>query len=164
MHHNIVILVLAAVAALSACDSELGVRDEETPVLPEQASPTPGRVGAAYNAEQEVQPATTAARAVPDVCGAPLDTNRNGVVELAEYNSFSGFSFDEWNQDGNEELTAAEFHSCWRALGWGNSEPAFAAFDDDNDGILTSEEFFGRDEFQLWDKNSDSALSPEERL
>lgn len=97
-------------------------------------------------------------------CGAPLDTNQNGLVELAEYNSFSGFSFDNWDDDDNGEVSQLEFHSCWRALGWGDSTSAFRAFNDDGEAGLEHEEFFGRGEFKLWDKNQDGALGRGEFL
>ncbi|MFP5296460.1 MAG: EF-hand domain-containing protein [Alphaproteobacteria bacterium] len=133
-----------AVFLLAACGSEPAPDD----------APGPDRAaGPQVAAAEPVEKA-------PDVCGAPLDTNRNGIVEGAEWFSFSGFAFDSWDLDGDGSLTPAEFHACWRALDWGPAEPAFETFDDDNDGAVSKEEFFARDALQKWDTDGDGVLGP----
>lgn len=148
MRRKLLIVGLAAAGSLGGCGpesqpSEDGL-EERSAIVPTAAAARPS-------------PAPDPAPALADACGAPLDTNRNGLVAEAEFLSF-GFSFNEWDQDSDENLSPTEFHSCWRAMGWGESEPGFAAFDDDGDGAVEESEFFARDEFQAWDVDDDGVL------
>ena len=105
------------------------------------------------NAQEGGEPPATVAG-----CGAPLDTNGNGRIEAPEWMSFRGFAFDNWNKDRDTNLTPAEFHACWRSFGWGDDQPVFQRFDADGNGLLSKEEFFGREAFQRWDSDGDSEL------
>ena len=136
----------AGAALLSACD--FGA-EEEAAEPRWEASAAPGKAGS--------DPGKA-----PDVCGAPLDTNRNGIVEEPEWLSFGNFAFEHWDRDDDQKLSPAEFHVCWRALGWGEGQPVFVAFDDDGDGALTRSEFFAREEFEAWDGDDDLKLGPQE--
>lgn len=137
-----------AAGLLAACSSDVPAADE--PGLDR----SPGADTAAT--------ATEAGTKAPDVCGAPFDTNRNGIVEGPEWFSFSGFAYPKWDRDRDERLTASEFHACWRALGWGESSPVFRTFDDDADGYVSHDEFFERDALQAWDTDGNGVLGPAE--
>lgn len=133
-----------AIAALilASCDGS-GADEASVPIEPVNNSPAPE---------------------VAASCGAPIDTNSSGVVERAEYLSFSGFAFDDWDENGDGELTPAEFHTCWRAMAWGDADRAFAIFDEDGDQRIGPEEFFEREHFSRWDTDQDEAITREEGL
>lgn len=90
----------------------------------------------------------TVATTENEPCGTRMDSNENGVIEEAEYNSF-GFAFDNWDTDDDYAVSPAEFGRCWSALGWGGeAQQAFATFDQDDDGSLSQQEFFSPGHFE----------------
>lgn len=134
---------IAACAALGACDSEPTGADPQTMAVD-------GRAPAVAGPTEDQR------------CGTRMDANQDGAIQQAEYYSFA-FAFDNWDVDDDYSVTPAEFQRCWGVVGWGSSEAAFRAFDEDGDGSLDQEEFFSRGEFQRWDADGDGAISATER-
>ena len=98
--------------------------------------------------------ATTTAPA-PEVAGACgtyglIDNNRDGIVTQAEWNQFRAANFPAWDADADGRLDRAEFENCYRAggfLGADGYDPNFwaqywAAFDANNDGFLSPDEYW----------------------
>ncbi len=70
---------------------------------------------------------------------ALLDTNEDDVVSEME---LSAGLFDEWDSDGDGELTEKEFDVGAEASGaFTESSVSFVAWDENEDGVLSEEEF-----------------------
>ena len=130
---------VASIGLLAACADEAEVVEEET-------------IADAEVNETAMEPATTA---------AGWDTNADAQFQQAEYTSF-GDNFGVWDADSDGSLTEEEFGAGWTEAGWNDSEGAFSAFDDDEDGVLGDGEFFSDDEWGEWDANSDGVLDENE--
>lgn len=90
----------------------------------------------------------TVATTENEPCGTRMDSNQNGAIEEAEYNSF-GFAFDNWDTDNDYAVSPAEFRRCWSALGLrAEAKQAFATFDQDGDASLNQQEFFAPQHFE----------------
>lgn len=81
-------------------------------------------------------------------CGTRIDANQNGLVEEAEYGSFT-FAFDDWDTNDDQAVSNSEFARCWTRIGFGSSPSrAFGMFDTDSGSSLSQEEFFASDRFE----------------
>lgn len=144
--------LLLAILAMSACNSDTEqANTAAVDIAPVQAPAGPAQKGAS-------------AGDLAESCGAPIDTNGNGSIEEPEYLSFRGFAFDNWDADNDERITPAEFHACWRGMGWGDSASAFASFDENDDGAVGQEEFFEPEAFKRADANGNAVLEPGESM
>ncbi|WP_126173060.1 hypothetical protein [Altericroceibacterium xinjiangense] len=91
-----------------------------------------------------------------------FDTDRDGLFERAEYDAFRTNNFGTWDANRDNRIDRNEFTTGWRNVGWDDDASAFGAFDDDADGFLGMNEFFGDDEFGVWDESRDGVLDGDE--
>ena len=90
------------------------------------------------------------------------DTDSDGQFSQAEYTNFGARAWSLWNTDRDTALGPDEFVSGWVGAGLTNPEGAFAAFDDDGDGLLQESELFDQQEWTEWDTDSSGMLEPGE--
>ncbi|WP_164549718.1 hypothetical protein [Altericroceibacterium xinjiangense] len=86
------------------------------------------------------------------------DVDADGQLSQTEYGSVGSLAGHAWNTDDNPGLGPEEFASGWTRVGWTNPQAAFAAFDDDGDGILQAAELFDQEEWTEWDTDSSGKL------
>lgn len=93
-----------------------------------------------------------------------LDRDNDQLIEDAEYNQFGDGVFADWDLNDDNLLAREEFERCWNAGGWTATPTAYDAnalwtsWEDNNDGFLDENEFFGEDEFAEWDADDTAAL------
>ena len=105
---------------------------------------------------------TTANEPAMAPANAGWDADGDSRFQQAEYTTFGETNFNAWDADANSSLTEDEFNAGWTQAGWDDSEGAFSTFDDNSDGVLDDNEFFGEDEWGEWDANSDGLLDENE--
>lgn len=96
-----------------------------------------------------------------------IDRDRNGLINQAEWGGFRAGVFNDWDTDDDNRISRDEFGSCWRAGGFSEVgfdindwDDNFGVFDDDNDGFLRPDEFWGDDEFGAFDTDDDLGIEP----
>ncbi|MEQ5788887.1 hypothetical protein J3454_13390 [Erythrobacter sp. NFXS35] len=90
------------------------------------------------------------------------DTNNDGIFDEAEYTAWGERGISEWDTDADGMLSMQEFDAGWTEAGFNNGNDVFLAWDDDNDGFLTDDEFFDDEEWGEWDANNSGMLENDE--
>jgi hypothetical protein len=112
-------------------------------------------------------PVSYASAASAPVCAqrGMVDYDNNRVITQAEWTGFRDRVFADWDRNRDGRLANNEFGDCWRAGGFMNAgydaddwDDNFGAFDDNMDGFLDRNEFFGNDEFGLFDRDRDFGI------
>lgn len=132
---------LATMGLLAACSDEPEVTEAEAPLA--------------------VDPVDTNAELVTaDPAG--WDVNNDSNFDRAEFSGYGDRGFLGWDTNRDQNLSREEFDAGWTQAGWRDGGTAFSAFDDNNDTMLSNDEFFAEDEFSEWDRNSDGVLDSNE--
>ena len=139
---KMIILLLASGAALTACAME----------------PAP------------VRPATAAEAAA--VCGSYgyVDANNDGFISGDEWNTYRTSTYSFWDTDRDGRIDRDEFERCWRAGGFYRSayyNPDYwthywTGFDANNDGFLSSDEYWSATAWGRIDANGNGRIDENE--
>ena len=84
------------------------------------------------------------------VCGTygQIDRDQDGRISRAEWLGYGNAAFGSWDTNANGRIGQGEFANCWYAGGFSavykraKWQPAFATLDLNEDGAITSNEFF----------------------
>lgn len=94
-----------------------------------------------------------------------VDFDNNRVISMSEWTGFRDRSFADWDRNKDGRLAQNEFGDCWRMGGFMNAgydendwDDNWGAFDDNMDGFLDRNEFFGDDEFGMFDRDRDLGI------
>ena len=117
-----------------------------------------------------VRPATAAEAAA--VCGTYgyVDVNNDGVISGDEWNTYRTGAYGFWDVDKDGRISRSEFENCWRAGGfyreayynpdyWTNY---WTAFDANNDGYLSNDEYWSGATWARIDKNGNGRIDSSE--
>ena len=99
-----------------------------------------------------------------------VDANNDGVVSESEWNIFRAANYVAWDIDRDERLERAEFENCYRAGGFlpGTAfHPDYwtyywDAFDANNDGWLTGDEYWSAAAWARIDDNRNGQIDANE--
>ena len=97
-----------------------------------------------------------------DALASGWDVDRDGLLSQTEYLNLSNTSRGMWDNDRDGSLTLAEFEPGWTATGFTNASGAFAAMDEDGDGILTQADLLGPSIWERWDSDDSGVLETSE--
>lgn len=139
-------LMVASVALLAACNTVEGVGED---------------IQSAANAFDPN-------RAYP-ACGSyRLDADGDGRVSNAEYNTYRSGAYGAWDTNRDGRISRAEYADCWYGGGFYPTyqrqayEPSWTAFDANNDGYLSSDEYWSAAQWSRLDRNNDGILDSSE--
>ncbi len=71
-------------------------------------------------------------------------------------------NFGVWDTSRDGFIDQNEFGIGFNGLGWDDDFGAFGAFDDDGNSLLSNSEFFGDDDFDMWDSDRGGFLDMNE--
>ena len=126
--------------------------------------------GCAYPAPPPPDPATAAA--AYQACGTYgyVDRNSDGWVDLAEYNAWRAGGYGYWDIDRDGRISRDEFRNCWYGGGFYASNSYnrdywtnyWTAFDANNDGWLSSDEYWSAAAWARMDRNNNGRIDADE--
>lgn len=99
-----------------------------------------------------------------------LDRDKDGLIEVDEWNVYRAGGYSSWdvNRDGRVDRT--EFTNCWNAGGFyppvayspEYESHYWSAFDANNDGWLSPDEYWGAAAWSRLDRNRNGILDRDE--
>lgn len=93
---------------------------------------------------------------------AAWDGDGDGLLNQEEYSNLSDEAWARWDSGQDGSLAADEFATGWSEAGFTDAAGAFAAMDEDGDGIVAQEDFLGAALWNEWDSDDSGVLEPEE--
>ena len=120
--------------------------------------------------------ALTACATVPvagsGMCGSYgyVDVNNDGFITGDEWNTYRTSAYGDWDVNNDGRVSRSEFENCWRAGGfyrdpyynagyWSNY---WSAFDTNNDGYLSAEEYWSTQAWTRIDRNANGRIDANE--
>ncbi|HEU4499822.1 MAG TPA: EF-hand domain-containing protein [Sphingomicrobium sp.] len=117
-----------------------------------------------------VRPATAAEAAA--ACGSYgyVDVNNDGFISGDEWNTYRTSTYSFWDTDRDGRIDRDEFEHCWRAGGFYRTayyNPDYwthywTAFDANNDGFLSSDEYWSATAWSRIDANGNGRIDANE--
>lgn len=115
-------------------------------------------------------PATTVA--ANNVCGTYgyVDVNNDGFISGDEWNTYRTSSYGYWDVNRDGRISRSEFENCYRAGGFyreayynpGYWTNYWTAFDANNDGYLSSDEYWSSSAWARIDRNNNGRIDSDE--
>lgn len=106
------------------------------------------------------------------VCGTAgyVDVNNDGFITGAEWNTYRSNAYGFWDVNKDGRIDRAEFENCWRGGGFYREayyNPDYwthywTAFDANNDGFLSSDEYWSASAWTRIDRNSNGRIDADE--
>lgn len=114
-------------------------------------------------------PGTTAASGVCGNAGY-IDVNNDGWITGPEWNTWRSNAYTFWDVNKDGRIDRAEFENCYRAGGFYRDayyNPDYApnywtAFDANNDGYLSADEYFSAQSWARIDRNANGRIDANE--
>ncbi|MDQ3143426.1 MAG: hypothetical protein M3Q57_00915 [Pseudomonadota bacterium] len=99
-----------------------------------------------------------------------VDMNNDNFVTSDEWNAFRAGSYGQWDTNRDGRISRAEFDTCYQGGGFYRSayyNPAYGTnywtgFDADNDGYLTSDEYWSTSAWTRADRNRNGRIDTNE--
>lgn len=139
-------MMVASIALLGACNTVEGVGEDI----------------------QSAAGAFDPSRTYP-ACGSyQLDANGDGRVSNAEYNIYRSGAYGAWDTNRDGRISRSEYADCWYGGGFYPTyqrqayEPSWTAFDANNDGYLSSDEYWSMSQWTRLDRNNDGVVDSTE--
>lgn len=105
-------------------------------------------------------------------CGTAgyVDVNNDGFITGAEWNTYRSNAYGFWDVNKDGRIDRAEFENCWRGGGFYREayyNPDYwthywSAFDANNDGFLSSDEYWSASAWTRIDRNSNGRIDADE--
>ena len=102
-------------------------------------------------------------------CGSSkLDANGDGRVSNAEYDAYRAGAYSGWDTNRDGRISRSEYADCWYGGGFYTTyhreayEPSWTAFDANNDGYLSSDEYYSAAQWARMDRNGDGVVDSTE--
>ena len=103
-------------------------------------------------------------------CGTygPIDRNADGRISNAEWNDYRTGAYGFWDANRDGRISRAEYANCWYGGGFYTTynrsvyEPSWRAFDANNDGYLSADEYWGSTAWTSYDRNGDGMIDSSE--
>lgn len=112
------------------------------------------------------------ATAANTACGTYgyIDVNNDGFITGDEWNTYRTNAYGYWDVDKDGRISRSEFENCWRGGGfyreayyqpnyWSNY---WTAFDANNDGYLSSDEYWSAAAWSRIDANGNGRIDSSE--
>ena len=106
------------------------------------------------------------------VCGnyGYVDVNADGTISGNEWNTWRSGAYSYWDLDADGRVERGEFEQCWRAGGFyqqAHYQPDYwnyywTAFDANNDGWLTADEYWSASAWARIDANANGVIDSAE--
>jgi len=104
------------------------------------------------------------------VCGTygPIDRNADGRISTDEWNNYRTAGYSFWDADRDGRISQSEYANCWYGGGFYTTynraawEPSWRAFDVNNDGWLSADEYWGTAAWSAYDRNRDGVIDASE--
>ena len=104
------------------------------------------------------------------VCGTygPIDRNADGRISTDEWNNYRTAGYSFWDTDRDGRISQSEYANCWYGGGFYTTynraawEPSWRAFDVNNDGWLSADEYWGTAAWSAYDRNRDGVIDASE--
>jgi hypothetical protein len=120
----------------------------------------------------EANAGLSTASAAGSVCGTYglMDKDGNGHISKAEWDAYHAGAYTGWDTDHDGRISRAEFERCYAANGFygaGYYEPDYStnyysAFDPNNTGYVTADDFFGDRTWVAIDRNNNGVIDDDE--
>ena len=99
-----------------------------------------------------------------------VDRNNNGFIEANEWNAYRTGAYGFWDADRDGRVDRNEFMNCWQAGGFYPTDAYnrdywthyWSAFDANNDGWLSADEYWGAEAWTRLDRNRNGILDSDE--
>lgn len=99
-----------------------------------------------------------------------VDVNNDGTISGTEWNTWRSGAYTYWDVNKDGRVDRGEFESCWRAGGFYRDayyDPEYwphywGAFDANNDGWLTGEEYWSATAWTRIDANANGVIDSNE--
>lgn len=99
-----------------------------------------------------------------------MDRDGNGHISRAEWDAYRAGAYSAWDADHDGRISRAEFQNCWYGGGfyaptyynrdyWTNY---YSAFDPNNTGYISADEFFGNRSWTAIDRNGNGVIDDNE--
>lgn len=102
-------------------------------------------------------------------CGSTrLDANNDGRVSNAEYDAYRAGAYSGWDTNRDGRISRSEYADCWYGGGFYSTyqrqayEPSWTSFDANNDGYLSSDEYYSASQWARLDRNGDGVIDSSE--
>ena len=99
-----------------------------------------------------------------------MDRDNDGLIEVHEWNAYRTGGYGSWDVNRDGKVDRTEFTNCWKAGGF--YPPAayspdyesryWSAFDTNNDGWLSADEYWGAAAWSRLDRNRNGILDQDE--
>ena len=117
-------------------------------------------------------PMAEPATAANSVCGTYgyVDVNNDGFITGDEWNTFRTNAYGFWDVDKDGRISRSEFENCYRAGGFYRtayynpdySTNYWTTFDANNDGYLSSDEYWSAAAWTRIDRNNNGRIDSNE--
>lgn len=106
------------------------------------------------------------------VCGTYgyVDVNNDGFITGDEWNTYRSNAYGFWDVDKDGRISRIEFENCWRGGGFyreayynpGYWPHYWSAFDANNDGYLSADEYWSAAAWARIDRNNNGRIDSNE--